>query len=80
MFELTTEAWTLALAACVAMLLSSTTLALAVQSCLARSRGGMCILLLSSLALGFGLWTMNFVQSCPSRYPDNRIWVSHGPL
>jgi hypothetical protein len=38
MFELTTEAWTLALAACVAMLLSSTTLALAVQSGLARSR------------------------------------------
>ena len=62
MLELTTETWTLALAACLSLLLSSTTLVLAVQSSVARSRGGACILLLSSLALGFGLWTMNFVQ------------------
>ncbi len=62
MIDLTTEAWTLALAACVAVLLSSTTLALAVQSSLARSRGGVCVLLLSSVALGCGLCTMNFVQ------------------
>ncbi len=62
MLELTTELWTLVLAACLSLLLSSTTLVLAVQSSVARSRGGACILLLSSLALGFGLWTMNFVQ------------------
>jgi diguanylate cyclase (GGDEF)-like protein len=69
MLELTTEAWTLALAACLGMLLSSTTLALAVQSSRARTRGGVCILLLSSLALGFGLWTMNFVQVLSTPMP-----------
>jgi diguanylate cyclase (GGDEF)-like protein len=69
MIELTTEAWTLALAACVSLLLSSTTLALAVQASAPRSRGGVCILLLSSLALGFGLWTMNFVQVLSVQIP-----------
>jgi diguanylate cyclase len=69
MFDLTTEAWTLALAACLGLLLSSTTLALAVHSSLARSRGGICILLLSSLALGFGLWSLNFVQVLAIRMP-----------
>jgi diguanylate cyclase (GGDEF)-like protein len=68
MIELTTEAWTLALAACLAVLLSSTTLALAVQSSVARSRG-VCVLLLSSLALGFGLWSMNFVQVLSIQIP-----------
>ena len=62
MFELTTEAWTLAVAACLGLLLSSTTLTLGVQSSLARSRSAACILPLSSVALGFGLWSMNFVQ------------------
>ena len=69
MIELTTEAWTVALAACVAVLLSSTTMALAVQSSLARSRGGICVLLLSSLALGFGLWSMNVVQVLSVQIP-----------
>ncbi len=69
MIELTTEAWTLALAACASLLLSSTTLALAVQSSAARSRGGVCILLLSSLALGFGLWSTNFVQVLSVQIP-----------
>ncbi|HTC39423.1 MAG TPA: GGDEF and EAL domain-containing protein, partial [Steroidobacteraceae bacterium] len=69
MFELTTEAWTLAAAACLSLLLSSTTMALAVHSALARSRGGLCILLLSSLALGFGLWSMNVVQVLAIRMP-----------
>src|ERR1700684_2890192 len=69
MFELTTEVWTLALAGCLGLLLSGATLALAVQSSLARSRGGLCILLLSSLALGFGLWTLNFVQVLAIRTP-----------
>ena len=69
MIELTTEVWTLALAACASLLLSSTTLALAVQSSAARSRGGVCILLLSSLALGFGLWSTNFVQVLSVQIP-----------
>ena len=69
MFELTTEVWTLALAGCLGLLLSGATLALALQSSLARSRGGLCILLLSSLALGFGLWTLNFVQVLAIRMP-----------
>ena len=69
MIALTTEAWTLALAACLGLLLSSTTLALAVQSSRARSRGGVCILLASSLALGSGLWTMNVVQVLSTRIP-----------
>jgi hypothetical protein len=47
MFELTTEVWTLALAGCLGLLLSGATLALAVQSSLSRSRGGLCILLFS---------------------------------
>jgi diguanylate cyclase (GGDEF)-like protein len=70
MFELTTEAWTLALSACVALLLSSTTLALALQCSLAHSRRGAYVLLLSSLALGVGLWAMNFVQVLSIRVPD----------
>jgi diguanylate cyclase len=70
MFELTIEAWTLAVAACLGLLLSSTTLALGVQSSLARSRGAVRILLLSSLALGFGLWSMNFVQVSSIRIPE----------
>ena len=69
MIELTTEAWPLALAACLSLLFSSTTLALAVQSSVARSRGGVCILLLSSLALGFGLWTTNFIQVLSLQIP-----------
>jgi diguanylate cyclase (GGDEF)-like protein len=73
MLELTSEAWTLALAACLAMLLSSTTLALAMQTSRARSRGGVCILLLGSVALGFGLWSMNFVQVLSTRIPGQSI-------
>jgi diguanylate cyclase (GGDEF)-like protein len=69
MIELTTQAWTLVLAACLSLLLSSTTLALAVQSSVVRSRSGICILLLSSVALGFGLWTMNFVQVLSVQIP-----------
>lgn len=69
MFAVTTEAWTLALAACLGLLLSSTTLALAVQSSVVRSRAGACILMLSSLALGFGLWAMNFVQVLSLQIP-----------
>ncbi|HEY0801907.1 MAG TPA: GGDEF domain-containing protein, partial [Steroidobacteraceae bacterium] len=69
MTVLTTDAWALALAAAMAILLSHTTFTLAVQSSTARSRGCACIVLLSSLALGFGLWTTDFVQ-IPS------VWLS----
>jgi diguanylate cyclase (GGDEF)-like protein len=69
MIGVTTEAWSLALAGCVAVLLSITTCALAAQSSLARSRSGVCMLLLSSLALGSGLWTLNFVQVLSLQIP-----------
>ena len=66
----TIEAWALGLGACMALLLSNTTFALALQSSTARSRGGACIVLLSSLALGFGLWTTNLVQVLAVRLPE----------
>jgi NO-binding membrane sensor protein with MHYT domain len=62
MSVLTTDAWALALAAVMAILLSHTTLTLA-RSVSAVSAGNSAgIVLLSSLALGFGLWSTNFVQ------------------
>jgi diguanylate cyclase (GGDEF)-like protein len=70
MIEYTIEAWALGLGACMAFLLSNTTLALALQCSTPRSRGGACILLLSSLALGFGLWTTNLVQVLAVRLPE----------
>ena len=79
MIELTTEPWSLALALCLAVLLSGTTLALAVQSSLARSRSGMCVLLLSSLALGFGLWSMTFVQVWSVEIPGQSGWALSWP-
>jgi EAL domain-containing protein (putative c-di-GMP-specific phosphodiesterase class I)/NO-binding membrane sensor protein with MHYT domain len=59
---LTTDAWALALAAVMAMLLSLTTLTLARSVAAVSARHCACIVLLSSLALGFGLWSTNFVQ------------------
>jgi diguanylate cyclase (GGDEF)-like protein len=70
MIEFTTETWALALAACMAMLLASTSFSLALQSSVTRSRGAACILLLSSLALAFGLWTTNLVQVLSLRLPE----------
>jgi diguanylate cyclase (GGDEF)-like protein len=62
MSVLTTDAWALALAAVMAMLLSHTTLTLARSVSAVSARSSACIVLLSSLALGFGLWSTNFVQ------------------
>ncbi len=62
MTVLTADAYTVALAASLAMLLSYTTLKLAVQASSARSRSGVCMVLLSSVALGFALWTTTFVR------------------
>ena len=58
----TTDAWGLALAAAMAALLSYTTLALAVRVSTVSARGRACAVLLSSLALGLGVWATNFVQ------------------
>ena len=62
MTVLTADAHVVALAAFMALLLSHTTLKLAVQVSSARSRSGGCTLLLGSIALGFALWTTTFVQ------------------
>ena len=60
MTVLTADTYTAALAAFMAVLLSHTTLKLAVLVSTARSRSGAC-LILSSVALGFALWTTTFV-------------------
>ena len=80
MIGLTTEAWTLAVAGCVAMLLASTTLALAAQASLPRSRGAVCILLISAVVLGFGHWTMNFVQVLSIRLPGQSSFGNSWPV
>jgi diguanylate cyclase len=70
MLEITTETWTLALSAGMALLLSSTTLTLALQCSQARSRAAAFTLLLSSVAFGVGLCAMNFVQVWSVGVPD----------
>jgi diguanylate cyclase len=62
MTVLTADAYTVALAALMAVLLSHTTLRLAVQVSAARSRSGACMVVLSSGVLGFALWTTTFVR------------------
>jgi len=62
MSVLTTDAWALALAAVMAILLSHTTLTLARSASAVSARNSACVVLLSALALGFGLWSTNFVQ------------------
>jgi diguanylate cyclase len=67
---LTTDAWALGLAAFMAMLLAHTTFALALQASAARSRAGVCVVLLSAVALGIGLWTTNLVQVFAAWLPE----------
>lgn len=69
MTPLTIDTSALALAAFMAMLAASTTLTLAAGVSRATARGGACAVLLSSLALGFGLWTTSIVEvlSLPER-------------
>ncbi len=62
MTVLTADAYITALAALMAMLLSHTTLRLAVQVSTARSRSGACMVVLGAAALGFALWTTTFVR------------------
>jgi NO-binding membrane sensor protein with MHYT domain len=82
MTVLTADAYTVALAASLAMLLSYTTLKLAVQASSARSRSGVCMVLLSSAALGFALWTTTFVRVLalsagqPPRFDTSWLLVS----
>jgi diguanylate cyclase (GGDEF)-like protein len=61
MITLITDLPEVAPAAFMAMLAASTTLTLAVGVSGATARGCACAVLLSSLALGFGLWATNFV-------------------
>jgi diguanylate cyclase len=61
MTVLTANPYAVALAALMAVLLSHTTLRLAVQVSAARLRSGTCIVL-SSIALGFALWTTTCVR------------------
>jgi hypothetical protein len=62
MTVLTTDAWAMALAAVIAILLSHTTLTLALRVSTVSARHCACVVILSSFALGFGLWTTNFIQ------------------
>src|ERR1700692_441654 len=61
MIALITHTSEVAPAAFMAMLAASTTLTLAVGVSGATARGCACAVLLSSVALGFGLWATNFV-------------------
>jgi diguanylate cyclase len=58
----TTDAWALALATFMAIFVSYTTFTLALRVSTVNSRGRACAVLLSALALGFGLWTVNFIE------------------
>ncbi len=62
MTVLSTDASGVALAVCMTVLLSHTTLKLALLVSSPNSGGGSSPVVLSSLALGFGLWTANLVQ------------------
>ena len=70
MTVLTTDAWALALAVFLAVLVSSTTLTLALRVSTVSARSRVCAVLLGSLALGFGLWTMNFIEILSHWLPE----------
>ena len=61
----TFDASALALAAIMAALVSHTTLTLSVRISEVSARSRTCAVLLSALVLGFGFWSLNFVQSAP---------------
>jgi diguanylate cyclase len=58
-----------------AILVSYTTFALALQVSTTRSRGCACVVLLSSLALGIGLWATDFVQILYLWLPERPSFV-----
>ncbi len=62
MIALTTDVSSLILAALMVLLAASTTLTLAVAISGVAARRGACVVLLASMALGFGLWATNFVE------------------
>lgn len=62
MTVLTTDAWELALAGFMAILVSHTTFTLALQVSTVSAQGCALAVVLSALALGIGLWSTSFVQ------------------
>jgi diguanylate cyclase len=62
MIAFTTDIPALVPAALMALLAASTTLTLAVAISRVAARRGVCVVLLASMALGFGLWATNFVE------------------
>jgi diguanylate cyclase len=61
----TFDPWALTLAALMALLVSHTTLTLSLRIAEVGSRRRTCAVLLSAVLLGFGSWSLNFVQSAP---------------
>jgi len=74
MAALTTDTSALALAAFMAVLQACTILTVAVGISRVAARWGGCIVLLASVALGFGLWATNFVEML-SFWPPERSSV-----
>jgi diguanylate cyclase len=62
----TFDPWALTLAALMAVLVSHTTLTLSLRIAEVSSRSRTCAVLLSAGLLGFGSWSLNFVQSAPA--------------
>ncbi len=57
------DPWALILAALMAILISHTTLTLSLRISEVGSRGRACTVLVSAILVGFGCWSLNFVQS-----------------
>src|SRR5580692_6454122 len=57
------DPWALILAALMAILISHTTLTLSLRISDVGSRGRACTVLVSAILVGFGCWSLNFVQS-----------------
>jgi diguanylate cyclase (GGDEF)-like protein len=75
MMALNTDLPALVLAALMALLSASTTLTVAVAISSRRAkRRGACVVLLASMALGFGVWATNFVE-VHSFWPSERATV-----
>src|SRR5579871_6134103 len=77
---LTADAWVLALAAVIALFTAHATLSIAVRVSNVGAGKYACTVLLSALALGFGLWTQNFLQVLATWLPEqpemNASWFS----
>ena len=67
---LTADAWVLALAAVICIFTAHATLSIAVRVSNLGAGKYACTVLLSALALGFGLWTQNFLQVLATWLPE----------